>query len=47
MFQDDRGLLQGTLELLILKALTWNPSHGYGIARWIEDLLDATAMISD
>jgi PadR family transcriptional regulator PadR len=36
MLQDDRGLLQGTLELLILKALTWRPAHGYGIAKWIE-----------
>lgn len=36
MFQDERGLLQGTVELLILKALSWSPTHGYGIARWIE-----------
>jgi len=36
MLHDDRGLLQGTLELLILKALTWRPAHGYGIAQWIE-----------
>lgn len=36
MFHDDRGLLQGTLELLILKALSGGAAHGYGIARWIE-----------
>jgi len=36
MLHDDRGLLQGTLELLILKALSWGDAHGYGIARWIE-----------
>lgn len=30
-------LLKGTLDLLILKALTLGPQHGYGIARWIED----------
>jgi transcriptional regulator len=30
-------LLNGTLDLLILKALTLGPQHGYGIARWIED----------
>jgi transcriptional regulator len=29
-------LLQGTLDLLILKALSWGPNHGYGVARWIE-----------
>jgi len=29
-------LLKGTLDLLILKALTIGPRHGYGIARWLE-----------
>jgi transcriptional regulator len=29
-------LLQGTLELLVLKTLSWGPMHGYGIASWIE-----------
>lgn len=28
--------LQGTLEVLILKTLSWGPMHGYGIASWIE-----------
>ena len=28
--------LRGTLDLMILKTLSWGPSHGYGIARWIE-----------
>jgi len=28
--------LKGTLDLMILKTLSWSPSHGYGIARWIE-----------
>lgn len=30
-------LLQGTLAMLVLKALLVQPMHGYGIARWIED----------
>ncbi len=29
-------LLRGTLDLMILKTLSWGPAHGYGIARWIE-----------
>jgi PadR family transcriptional regulator, regulatory protein PadR len=29
-------LLQGTLQILILKALFAESTHGYGIARWIE-----------
>ena len=31
----ERGLY-GTVELLVLKALSWAPSHGFGISRWIE-----------
>lgn len=30
-------LLQGTLQILILKALFAESTHGYGIARWIEN----------
>jgi PadR family transcriptional regulator PadR len=29
-------ILGNTLDLLILKALSWGSSHGYGVARWIE-----------
>ena len=28
-------LLQGTLEMLVLKALARGPLHGYGVAEWI------------
>ncbi len=28
-------LLQGTLDGLVLKALSWGPLHGYAVARWI------------
>lgn len=28
-------LLQGTLDMLVLKALVWGPRHGYEIMRWI------------
>ena len=30
-------LFTGTLELLILKALTWGPRHGYAVGRWIRE----------
>jgi transcriptional regulator len=33
---DALPLLKGTLDLLILKALSVEPTHGYGVARWIE-----------
>ena len=30
-------LLQGTLDVLVLKTLSWGPRHGYAVARWIRD----------
>src|ERR1700727_967873 len=30
-------LLQGTLDLLILKSLAREPMHGYGVAEWIHE----------
>jgi transcriptional regulator len=32
---DELDLLQGTLDLLVLRALSFGPSHGYGVARFI------------
>lgn len=29
-------LLHGTLEVMVLKTLSWGPMHGYGIGKWIE-----------
>ena len=29
-------LLHGTLEVMVLKTLSWGRMHGYGIGRWIE-----------
>jgi PadR family transcriptional regulator PadR len=30
-------LLQGTLDLILLKALVWGPMHGYAVARWVRE----------
>ncbi len=29
-------LLRGSLEILIMKTLSWGPAHGYAVASWIE-----------
>jgi transcriptional regulator len=29
-------LIKGTLDLIVLKALTWDRMHGFAIAAWIE-----------
>lgn len=30
-------LYTGTLDLLVLKAVSWGPRHGYAIGRWIRE----------
>jgi DNA-binding PadR family transcriptional regulator len=36
MPRDGGDLLHGTLDVLVLKTLTWGPMHGYTIAERIE-----------
>jgi PadR family transcriptional regulator, regulatory protein PadR len=35
MARDSVDVLQGTLDMLVLKALTWGPMHGYSILGWL------------
>jgi transcriptional regulator len=34
--KESGSLVQGTLDMLVLKALSRGPAHGYGVAEWIE-----------
>jgi transcriptional regulator len=43
----DLDLLQGTLDLLILKALTWGPRHGYATASWIRETTNPRLQIEE
>ncbi len=43
----DINLMRGTLELLILKALTWGPRHGYAVAEWIGQATDAALLVGE
>ena len=36
MPQPPNDILRGTLDLLVLKALSFGAAHGYGVARWIQ-----------
>jgi transcriptional regulator len=41
------ALLQGSLDGLVLKTLSWGPMHGYGIARWIRQLTDDALQVEE
>lgn len=36
MPRDASDLLHGTLDVLVLKTLSWGPMHGYAVAEWIQ-----------
>ncbi|HXT15351.1 MAG TPA: PadR family transcriptional regulator [Gemmatimonadaceae bacterium] len=44
---ESSDLLQGTLQVLILKALLAESAHGYGIARWIEKTTDDALRVEE
>jgi transcriptional regulator len=47
VFEKESGLLQGTVELLVLKTLSWGPMHGYGIAEWIEHVTNDVLSVEE
>ena len=40
-------LLQGTLDLMILKTLSWGPMHGYAVARWLQQVTDDVLRVEE
>jgi transcriptional regulator len=40
-------LLQGTLDVLILRTLAWEPMHGYAVSRWIRERTKGALDIED
>lgn len=47
MARDTSDLLHGTLDLLVLKALSWQPMHGFGLTKWIEERTKSELEIVD
>ena len=43
----DLDLLQGTLDVLVLKALSWGPRHGYAVIRWIGETTDNDLQVEE
>ena len=47
MPQRSLDLMQGTVDVLILKTLSWQPLHGYAIAKWIEQRSGGVLGVAD
>src|SRR3569623_219343 len=40
-------LLQGTLDMLVLRALRFGPMHGYAVSRWVRERTDGVLEVED
>ena len=40
-------LLRSSLDLLVLKALSWGPMHGYAISEWIEGATESLLLVEE
>lgn len=47
MTESNLNLLQGTLDVLVLKALIFGPRHVYAVVRWIRDTTDGALEIEE
>jgi PadR family transcriptional regulator, regulatory protein PadR len=47
MARDANELLHGTLDVLILKTLSWGAMHGYAVSRWIRQRTDDVLAVED
>jgi len=41
------SLLQGTVDLLVLRALQAGPAHGYAVSRWVRQRTDGVLSMED
>ena len=47
MAEPTLDVLKGTLDVLILKTLSWGPAHGYAVSRWIRQVTDEALSIEE
>ena len=40
-------VIKGTLDLIVLKALSWGPKHGYAINEWIEGATGSLLLLEE
>ena len=47
MAAPETDLLRSSLDLLILKALSWGPRHGYAVAEWVNVVTDGELLVEE
>jgi len=44
---DNLNLIRGTVDVLILHALSGEPKHGYAVSEWIQSVTDGTLLVEE
>ena len=47
MTKSGSDLIYGTLNVLVLKTLTWEPMHGYAVSNWLRERSGGTLQVDD
>ena len=47
MKKSSLDVVRGTLDVLILRALSWGPQHGYAVSQWIGDQSEKALLIEE
>jgi transcriptional regulator len=47
VLEQDGGLVKGTLDMLVLKAVSWGPRHGYAAAEWIHAVTERELLVEE
>ena len=47
MADTELNIFRSSLDLVILKALSWGPRHGYAVAEWIEMATRSTVLVEE
>ena len=47
MQKQSLDVIRGTLDVIILKTLSWGPLHGYAIAQWIRQQTDDALLVEE
>ena len=47
MADSELTVFRGSLDLVILKALSWGPLHGYAVAEWLDAATGGTILVEE
>lgn len=47
MKKSSLDVVRGTLDVLILRALSWGPQHGYAVSQWIRDQTEEELLVEE